>query len=241
MKNPFKEDNGYSDVITKVHTEFATAGDKLYAEAVAILNSINLLNEDKVKRLKKLGFVATPEVRQAEEVIAKRKLNADTVKTVKYYREQYPLQKFITETQVKEICKKYGLIYGKVSSYVGFVPESKLKLMEDFVLKEKDACYYLSNPSWGLGGREGMPISYEEYLSCKRDGSSRAYMDNQFLIAAPAKDFNVSAREEIKDFKITNKPVPDPVVLAPVKGGYLIVAAWGEEASDPLVVNDITN
>lgn len=34
---------------------------------------------------------------------------------------------------------------------------------------------------------------------------------------------------------------PDPVVLKPIKGGYLILTAWGDEASDELVVNQKFN
>ena len=37
------------------------------------------------------------------------------------------------------------------------------------------------------------------------------------------------------------KHYPDPVVLQPVNEGYLIVCAWGDEASDELVVNSINN
>ena len=63
-------------------------------------------------------------------------------------------------------------------------------------------------------------------------------------IAAPAKDFNLS-EAEIKNFKITKVHIPDPVVLQPVffKGEkyYLIVTAWGQEASDELVVNHKMN
>jgi len=34
---------------------------------------------------------------------------------------------------------------------------------------------------------------------------------------------------------------PDPVVLYPVEKGYIIVTAWGDEASDPLVANEQMN
>lgn len=40
---------------------------------------------------------------------------------------------------------------------------------------------------------------------------------------------------------LTRVNVPDPVVLQPVKGGFLIVCAWGEEASDEIVVNEKMN
>ena len=35
--------------------------------------------------------------------------------------------------------------------------------------------------------------------------------------------------------------VPDPIVLQPVNHGYLILSAWGDEASDEIIVNEILN
>lgn len=58
-------------------------------------------------------------------------------------------------------------------------------------------------------------------------------------ICAPLKDMEIPKGKEIKGYKIQD--IPDPVVLQPVKGGYLIVTAWGDEASDELVVNEISN
>ena len=46
------------------------------------------------------------------------------------------------------------------------------------------------------------------------------------------KYFNTSLREN---------EIPDPVVLQEVRGGYLIITAWGDEASDPLIVNKNNN
>jgi len=50
---------------------------------------------------------------------------------------------------------------------------------------------------------------------------------------------------KVKDFKISKIEIPDPVVLKPVYYGgqkhYLIVTAWGLEASDELVVNEKMN
>lgn len=61
-------------------------------------------------------------------------------------------------------------------------------------------------------------------------------------ICAPIKDMEIegmSVKEGYQLFKQIN--VPDPVVLQPVKGGYLIVCAWGDEASDEIVVNQTSN
>jgi hypothetical protein len=61
------------------------------------------------------------------------------------------------------------------------------------------------------------------------------------FIAAPRKDFDSSRKVKnsflVDDHKLTYSVAPDPVVLYPVLGGFIIVTAWGPEASDPLVVN----
>lgn len=63
----------------------------------------------------------------------------------------------------------------------------------------------------------------------------------ELQICAPVKDMDISDLELKEGYKLEKKFVPDPVVLQPVKGGYLIITAWGDEASDPIVVNEINN
>ena len=52
---------------------------------------------------------------------------------------------------------------------------------------------------------------------------------------------DISGLELKEGYKLEKKFIPDPVVLQPVKGGYLILTAWGDEASDPIVINEINN
>ena len=59
----------------------------------------------------------------------------------------------------------------------------------------------------------------------------------EFKICAPPTDFNTSGYVLQKGYIL----VYDPVVLQPVKDGYLIVTAWGKEASDEIVVNETHN
>lgn len=63
------------------------------------------------------------------------------------------------------------------------------------------------------------------------------------LICAPKKDMDLKGLKNKGKFyfSFTVKEYPDPVVLKPVKGGFLIVSAWGDEASDELVVNQNFN
>jgi len=58
-------------------------------------------------------------------------------------------------------------------------------------------------------------------------------------ICAPLKDMEIGERQELKGYKIQD--IPDPVVLQPVRGGFLVVACWGDEASDEIVVNQKMN
>lgn len=67
--------------------------------------------------------------------------------------------------------------------------------------------------------------------------------NNNLKICAPIKDMDMSNMTIENGYKMKEaiKHIPDPVVLQPVKGGYLIITAWGDEASDPIVVNEINN
>ena len=61
----------------------------------------------------------------------------------------------------------------------------------------------------------------------------------QLLICAPIKDMNTEGMN-LKGYELL-KHIPDPIILKPICGGYLIVTAWGDEASDPEVINHIDN
>lgn len=241
------------EVVEKIHNEFATASEKLYNEAISLIQKMGVPNEDKIERLKKLGFIQSNEVTGSEKVIAKKK-EAETLKNViTYFHDRYPLYKFITEDSILKICKKYDLIYGEAAKYIGFVPEKNLKEMESFEVDPEDMLYH-NTTQWrdstytyaqGIDNTKRALI-----MSTGKQPSDTAVIkhfnetyapETKFNIVAPKEDFNISSREEIKNHKIVAKPIPDPVVLFPVNKGYLIITAWGPEASDPLVVNEKSN
>lgn len=62
---------------------------------------------------------------------------------------------------------------------------------------------------------------------------------HDLIICAPEKDMDTKGKKKIGFQWLTQKTItfPDPVVLKPIKGGFLILTAWGDEASDELVVN----
>lgn len=269
----------YPQVVQDIHNEFFTAGENILSEAKGLLSELEKKDVAKGKRLAALGFGKTREAVAAIETENKLASTKEIAELVLYYQQNYPNNKFITERQVKAICEKYGLIFGETTMYKGFVPESKLPLIEGFKLKEKDQSkIWFEITENNNGGNIQLPLSYisdkdlsEKGLRYFNSGDSLDYfyitggssdksdlckkevcdlfnglrfvkaqiVDKQLKICAPAKDMEIPQGKQVVGYKIQN--VPDPVVLQPVRGGYLIICAWGDEASDEIVVNEKMN
>lgn len=273
----------YPEDVLAIHKEFDTASDRLLAQANEILEKAKQFDAGKVDLLIKLGFTQANQVSEYKPVIEKAKLSESQIKLVKYYKARYPLNKFITEEQVMEICYKYNLVCGDISRFKGFVPSKNLQQIASFKLKEEDKSGKIfvfiektgkiEDFDWDKvheSKKDHVKYIIENYLNCnnwtfldsysdypaytkifnidtaKRLGISDSVnnaINNRFSlkICAPIKDMDISGLELDKGYKLIKKHIPDPVVLQPVKGGYLILTAWGDEASDPLVVNEINN
>ena len=257
-----------NSIVAEIHEAFYTEVDKLLKSA-KVSHAIETDKQDvidKSKRLVNLGFRRTLDIRDAEveqqrirNLEAENRSKKELIKTINYFSEHYPYYKFITEESVKKLCKKYGLIYGSVSKYIGTVPEENLKQIEDFKINERDSCCRLTRTLQGHTMTD-IVISFVD-MKAHEQQMKNEEKNNHYLtldrvrnhveklpleIVAPVKDFNLD-NSEIKDFEITEKqvPIPDPIVLQPVfynnQKHYLIVTAWGDEASDPLVVNEKNN
>lgn len=258
-------------LIDEIHENFFTEVDKLLAEAKISrsLDTDKQDLIDKCERLKKLGFTNTKEVKEAEAEIARIKQlkienenKATLIQAIEYFSFRYPQYKFITEDSVLKICNKYGLIYGEISRYIGDVPEKNLKHIEQFEVDVKDECFYYESGYSDLrNGRRTLSKRYIDNAENEKvDSRNAENAENHLMpmyfrsyevntkcpleIAAPVKDFNMEGME-VKNFKISKIEIPDPVVLKPVIFGgqkhYLIVTAWGKEASDEIVVNEKMN
>lgn len=225
---------------------------------------------DKSKKLRDLGFTNTKECKDADLEIQRlntinneNKSKKELNRAINYFTQKYPLYKFITEESVIKICNKYNLVYGPVDRYEGTVPDKNLKDISNFKVDEEDACYYHKEEVISLYGRNRITnnsISRKLYLfntskeisieRSKNNYHTHSYYINEIYdkspleIAAPVKDFNMEGYE-VEGVKISKIHIPDPVVLFPVfyenKKHYLVVTAWGQEASDELVVNQKFN
>jgi hypothetical protein len=139
-----------SEIVEEIHETFYTEVDRLLADA-KIANSLDTNKQDlidKCERLKSLGFTNTVEVKEAEKEILRLenlKRGNEEKKTlteaINYFSFKYPNYKFITEESVRKICKKYNLVYGEISRYIGTVPDKNLKHIEGFKVLEDDECF----------------------------------------------------------------------------------------------------
>jgi len=117
--------------------------------------------------------------------------------------------------------------------------------MEKFKIADEDAMYTGSRKIsaeaiiWN-SFRFGIPLTYEEALQAEKEGAYDV-KKAPWEIVAPEKDFILDRSYFINEYHIADT-IEDPVVLCPVsyKGDkyYLIVTAWGDEASDVNVVNE---
>lgn len=248
------------EVIEQIHNEFNCAGEALLAEAKEILAASNY-STDKAMKLKELGFTNVPEVVEIAKKEQKKKMADTTVRLINHYMMRYPNQKFITEEMVGDICKKYNLVCGGVELYKGFVPKKNMEEIASFKVDNSDLpIYYIEiKKQWIPTSLEHSDINegFEGYLkrhdshyynyavinSSRTDnpricnGSTQNL--NTLRICAPIKEMNTEGMG-LNGYHL-QKHIPDPVVLQPVKGGYLILTAWGDEASDPIVVNERNN
>ncbi len=266
----------YPKEVLEIHHEFQIASETLLMTAKSIIDEASTKDVQKVNRLEKLGFKQAGQVTEIKPLMQQAELSKEQIELVKYYQREYPLNKFITEEQVKAICHKWNLVCGDVGRYKGFVPEKNLRDIEKFNLKnnEKGGHIFISkegeniflsdddltaygkdffkrNPTNGMyiTGRDGEDIyGGNKFLTEKchaRFSHTRYLFVNRAIecvlqICAPVKDMDISGLELKDGYKLI-KHVPDPVVLQPVKGGYLILTAWGDEASDENVVNQKMN
>lgn len=258
------------EVIEEIHQTFYTEVDRLL-EVAKVSHSLETDMQDaidKSARLKALGFTNTKEVKKAEleesrlwQLSVANEEKAKLIKAINYFSFKYPQYKFITEDSVNRICDKYNLIYGSIENYIGSVPDENLAKMEEFKIKEEDECYQ-KTLKFSYSPAQVSYISYQFYKQMQDSYDRLSIVDRYMMmyrssysenvdkspleIAAPRKDFDME-NMELKGNKLVAKPIeiPDPVVLKPVyyEGSkyYLIVTAWGLEASDELVVNQKLN
>lgn len=123
-----------------------------------------------------------------------------------------------------------------IISWLGKLTNPKYKALKKF-LKENNYIIQAENP--GRDVEKKIERSYHgiNYTGWFSIDNIKTESLSSFVICAPKSDMI----ETDSSFKTKFNHVPDPVVLYPVDKGYIIVTAWGDEASDQLVINHQNN
>jgi hypothetical protein len=295
MKNDLTKTNsssigvlGYPKKVQRIHNEFNTASDRTLLAAQEILAEVAKKDIQKGQRLKRIGFSRANQVEESDQLVSLQKKALEDAELVQYYRNKYPLHKFIMEADIDRICSKYNLVRGPLNLFKGFVPDKNLRDIENFRFDRNDSAVEYNykvtevNFSWALKEQDreivrkylktinstivsDVPPSKLDRASLraifleedikKKTGiridlvnDCRLQVDGSDTrtICAPLKDMDMTGKilrgNKIQDaFSTIFSVKKDPIVIEKVKGGGLIVTAWGDEASDPLVVNEINN
>jgi len=251
-----------SEIIQQIHADFRNSQDVIISSLNIDLNELLQTEElekqiTKGEKMRDLGFIQAKgsEVLRSEldkrkkQVEEKRKL----LNTIMEYTVKYPTYKFISETEVEKLCIKYRLVCGYIFRYKGEIPQTNL---ED-ILKFKELINKKDIPEGKNVMRNLSFLSKDEIIRMHIDLEGNDYKKGAYSyhsiydegpvpmkICAPAQNMDLKEARVSNNYKMEALyPVsyPDPIVLQPVHEGYLIVTAWGNEASDLLVVNPIRN
>lgn len=221
----------------QLNADIHSVQELLLLEAKRIVEKVYSEEEIKtIEDLASLGFKNNKEYRAYEDW--KR------AKNVTKYSESYPMNKFITEGAVKKICKKYGLLLADVGDYKSDIPFENQKAIVNFRIKDEDTkggSIFELGSLWSamimprMRYREGGLIydSPTEEITITESTKPKFSKAKNLKIIAPPKKLNMKGKK-IKGHCLIDK---DPIVLQPVKDGYLIVTAWGFEAKDPEIQN----
>lgn len=256
------------EIIEKIHLEFNTAGENALAEAQSIINGTDDLIE-KADLLEKHGFKNSICVNKAKPV-RMNKVIADLIvyykqkypfnkfiseEQVKHINEKYKLicapvsnyTGFVPKEKLNQI-HNFNLDKKDVGVNMVRITRAWGGNLNISSLEEKKGGDTLHDNI----GMDFIPINHKElhwhgstlfsafgYYVEKYDLIDRTGL----FICAPKKDININGLTKVDNIlqSIKSITVPDPVVLQSVIVGYLIIAAWGDEASDEIVVNEKLN
>lgn len=177
------------------------------------------------------------------------------------FLEKYPSCRFLPYKALLNLLKTLTLSLDTCENYVGAIPPEQIDWLDLFDLDvddlpyRSDICELLGDDpkdknirDWldGVIGKiyrssdryhDSLPLGVSEHVSIQLKPFMKPFL-NQFFVVAPkeafqtSEDFIVRLRKLAYDLSIRPTIAPnDPLVIRFVKGGCLVVAAWGDEAA----------
>lgn len=243
VKEVFQDNKSVSETIEEIHNSFDIASELALKEAKEILSKPIMSNEEKIQKMMSLGFTNAKGIDKYKEETNDKRLKEQEIAFISEWSQKYPQYKFILERQVEDICEKYSLVCGPSNRYKGDIPMKNLLEIESFKIREEDERYETS--SWGRKSYKSKKellfsnYTYDKDMNWFHEDYDRVYRKSSFEICAPISDMNTRGMK-LEGHKLVQE-IPDPIVLYPVNGGYLIVSKWGLEGDDPSLVNEVMN
>ena len=234
-----------NEKVQQIHNAFDMAGDFALAEAKRVLDKeADKAAIERATKLKQLGFTSMQEVEALDSDESAKFRAQKKADTVTKYNVKYPQYKFIFESQVKEICEKYGLVCGTADMYKGTIPDKNIAEIAAFKVADEDTFFTEQYERRGTKYTKAHIIEMQkrqkEAISKKGNDYSHmrlpSYEKVPFYICAPEKDMKTNGHR-----KEGVMLIPDPIVLHWLPDGYLIVSKWGLEGQDPILVNEVMN
>lgn len=204
-------------------------------------------NEREIARaLKEMGFTSAENVRRVTD-------HDEHHNQARMYRQKYPQFKFITEQVLDRVMDKFDLERKTLSAFKGAIPErNATELMAikidsaDLTNKESPKMTHKA-----IVGGSNIPPFLKEILEEAASSALNDLFGSKLSSVLPAGRLNLSeigaANNQIisivADPRLFEKQLAGvcPMVLAEVKGGFLVLSAWGAEAADPEVLNQNMN
>ena len=164
---------------------------------------------------------------------------------ISMYKGFVPEKKLVDIENFKlKDCDIPNILFEIISGHEGKLPRYH---GDDLDLTELGKTYFKVGATGYITGIDGKPIYPKPLFTekCIAEFLGIKFVEVRVVdkktkkICASLKDMEIPSGKQVKGYKIQD--IPDPVVLQPIKGGYLIVAAWGDEASDENVINQNQN
>ena len=126
------------ELIREIHWSFDSAADSILKESLTVIEKIKEGEKedfDKIKKLKDKGFPQCGNVTNVRELNERRQQLSEMTKIVEFWSVNYPQYKFVTDEQVKNICKKYGLVNVVSHRFKGEIPMKNVDEILNFEIK----------------------------------------------------------------------------------------------------------
>lgn len=186
------------------------------------------------RRLKAAGLMGSVQYTRHKTKVEQYEGVSNKLKCLQQLQLMYPFRKFVMESDLEQLMKKWDMLMAPMERYIGEIPEKNLSELESYPWVEDDFKKRSTrNVMWSLG-----LVMSEEQLDNEILGLSPQHKPSYRIIAFP-NQLNLQGLER----KGRSYDYPkDPIIICELRHGICeIVTKWGPEANDPMLTNPILN